>query len=77
VQIIMVDMEAHINQRPDNYMEVKAAQNIARLDRVTGILRRGKVVLLELGALSRVGVGSTYEEKVLRMLDAADAKRRR
>jgi hypothetical protein len=58
--------------------EAKAAQNIARLDRVPGILRRGKVVLLELGARSRVGVGSTYyEEKVLQVLDAADAKRRR
>jgi hypothetical protein len=55
-----MDMEAHINERPDNYMEeAKAAQNMARLDRVPGILHRGKFVLLELGALSRVGAGST------------------
>ena len=49
----------------------------ARLSRVTGIVRRGKAVFLELGALCRVGVGSTYEDQILARLDAASAKRRR
>lgn len=46
-----------------------------RLDKVTAILRRGKLIFLELGDAARVSVGAHYQAETLASLTAVDFRR--